>query len=72
MKLKISPAHIKIMELLAKHMNSYESVTWLATPRQELDGSTPYDMMKRVNVARVSSLLHEDIKLLKLKKKKMS
>jgi len=53
-------------------MNSYESVTWLATPRQELDGSTPYDMMKRVNVARVSSLLHEDIKLLKLKKKKRS
>jgi len=60
------------MELLAKHMNSYESVTWLGTPRQELDGNTPYDMMKRANVVRVSSLLHEDIKLLKLKKKKRS
>jgi len=60
------------METLAKHMNSYESVTWLGTPRKELDNRSPYDMMKRVNLARVQALLHEDIKALKLKKKKRS
>jgi len=72
MKFRINPAHIKIMETLAKHMNSYESVTWLGTPRKELDNRSPYDMMKRVNLARVQALLHEDIKALKLKKKKRS
>jgi len=72
MKLKISAAHIQIMEVLAKHMNSYESVTWLGTPRKELDDKTPYEMMKRTNVARVFSLLNADIKLIKLKKKKRS
>jgi len=60
------------METLAKHMNSYESVTWLGTPRKELDNRSPYDMMKKVNLARVQALLHEDIKALKLKKKKRS
>jgi hypothetical protein len=60
------------MELLAKHMNSYESVTWLGMPRQELDNKTPYEMMKRTNVARVFSLLNADIKIIKLKKKKRS
>lgn len=72
MKLRIDAAHIKIMETLAKHMNSYESVTWLGTPRKELDNKSPYEMMKRVNVARVQALLHDDIKLIKLKKKKRS
>lgn len=72
MKIKIDVAHIKIMETLAQHMNSYESVTWLGTPRSELDNKSPYDMMKRTNVARVQALLHNDIKLLKAKKKKRS
>jgi len=72
MKIKIDASHIHIMETLAKHMNSYESVTWLGTPRVELDNKSPYDMMKRTNVARVKALLYNDIKVLQDKKKKRS
>lgn len=72
MKFKIDAAHIKIMEMLAQNMNSYESVTWLGSPRKELDNKSPYEMMKRTNVARVHALLYNDIKLLKAKKKKRS
>jgi len=72
MKFKIDAAHIHIMETLAKHMNSYESVTWLGTTRKELDNKSPYEMMKRTNVARVRALLYNDIKILQDKKKKRS
>jgi len=53
-------------------MASYESVTWLGTPRKELDNKTPYDMMKKSNGTRVYALLLKDIKAIKSKKKKRS
>tara|TARA_S200000501_G_C20685112_1_gene682546 strand:+ start:580 stop:792 length:213 start_codon:yes stop_codon:yes gene_type:complete len=69
---KLDPKTLKVMEALADNMASYESVTWLGTPRKELDGKTPYDMLKKSLGTRVYALLIKDIKVIKSKKKKRS
>ena len=61
-----SAKDFQIMSFLSQNLTSYESVTWLAPPHSQLDGETPYNMMKKGRAARVYSALYDDIKLLKI------
>lgn len=70
--MKFDPKTLKVMEMLADNMASYESVNWLATPRLELDKKTPYEMIKKSGSTRVHALLLRDLKIIKAKKKKRS
>jgi hypothetical protein len=69
---KFDPKTLKVMETLADNMASYESVSWLGTPRLELDKKTPYEMIKKSGATRVYALLLKDLKIIKAKKKKRS
>jgi hypothetical protein len=65
---KFNKSNLEVMELLAKHMNSYQSVTWLATPREELGNKNPYEMIKQSRVNKVLALLRKDLSSIKKKK----
>jgi len=58
--------------MLSDSVAPYEAVSWLATPNKELDGSTPYDMIKKNRAERVRAVAERYIKGLRLKKKKRS
>ena len=59
----------QILELLSQSLPGYEATTWLATPMKELDGRSPYEMIKRNRPERVYALAYEHIKKTKSKKK---
>ena len=63
---------LQILQHLSDNLTPYESVSWLGSPHVKLAGKSPYDMIKAGRGIRVYSVLHEDIKILKAKKKKRS
>ena len=67
-----SKKDFQVMNYLSENLNSYEAVTWLATPHPKLDGKSPFEMMKQKGSVRVHSALVADVKILKSKRKKRS
>ena len=66
--MKMQKKTFQILELLSKSLPGYEATTWLSTPLKELDGHTPYEMIKKNRPERVYALAYNHIKNIKLKK----
>lgn len=55
--------------MISDNMPTYESAVWLATPNKQLDGKSPYEMIKKNRTERVRMEAERHIKELKNKKK---
>ena len=62
----------QVLSLLSESVPPYEAVTWLGAPNPELDGKTPYEMIKRNRIERVRAVAERYIKEVRLKKKRRS
>tara|TARA_A200000159_G_C7327671_1_gene341663 strand:- start:944 stop:1156 length:213 start_codon:yes stop_codon:yes gene_type:complete len=60
----------QILQMISDHMPTYESALWLATPNPQLDGKSPYEMIKKSRPERVRVEAERYIKELKIKKKR--
>ena len=62
----------QILEMISNSMPTYDSAVWLAAPNANLDGYSPYEMIKRNRAERVRMEAERYIKELKNKKKRRS